>query len=254
MRVRILGCGTSSGVPRIGGDWGACDPADARNRRRRASILVEASGAAVLVDTGPDMREQLLDAAVERVDAVIWTHDHADHTHGIDDLRQLAFGGGRPVAGYARAATMDVLRRRFDYIFEGRGGYPPSAEPRLLPDRLALGSLIIRAVDQPHGRISSAGLIFEHNGKTAVYSTDFHDLTAEMRTAYDRCDVWIADALRHQPHPSHPTVARTVAWAAELRAKRSVLTHMDHSLDYRTLAATLPTGVEPAYDGMELVV
>lgn len=252
MRVRILGCGTSSGVPRIGNDWGACDPAEPRNRRRRASILVEAGGVVVLVDTGPDMREQLLDAEVGRVDAVVWTHDHADHTHGIDDLRQLYHAIGRPVPGYARADCAGVLERRFEYVFKGGRSYPPSANLHLLPDRLTLGALEVRVIDQPHGRISSAGLVFAHGGRRAVYSTDFNVLTPEMRAAYEGCDLWIADALRHAPHPSHPTVAQTVEWAATLGAKRTVLTHMDHSLDYRTVAASLPTGVEPAYDGMEL--
>jgi TatD DNase family protein len=140
MKVRILGCGTSSGVPRVGNDWGACDPADPRNRRRRVSILVEHADTRILVDTGPDLREQLLDAGVADVDAVLWTHDHADHCHGIDDLRQLYHARGTPIAGYARQETLDTLHSRFGYIFEGKGEYPPVARLHLLPDSLEIGA------------------------------------------------------------------------------------------------------------------
>ena len=160
MKVRILGCGTSFGVPRVGDDWGDCDPAEPRNRRRRVSILVSHGGTSILVDTSPDLREQLLDAGVKRVDAVIWTHDHADHCHGIDDLRQLYHANGGPVAGYARAETLDSLRHRFGYVFEGKGGYPAIVTPQLLPDELAIGAIRVRVVDQPHGSITSAGLRF----------------------------------------------------------------------------------------------
>lgn len=254
MKLRILGSGTSSGVPRIGPDWGACDPAEPRNRRTRASLLVEHEGARVLIDTSPDLREQLLAARVTAVDAVIWTHDHADHCHGIDDLRQVFHALGRPVVGYARPDVLDALQRRFAYIFAGRDGYPAVVEGRPLPDRLTIGGLEVLTADQPHGRISSVGLRFEAAGRAAGYATDFHDLTREMRRLYAGLDVWILDALRHAPHPSHPTVAAALGWIEELAPARAAFIHMDHSLDYRALAATLPAGVEPGYDGLEFAL
>ncbi len=254
MKLRILGCGTSSGVPRVGNDWGTCDPAEPRNRRRRVSILVEGGGCRVLVDTSPDLREQLLDAGVADIDAVIWTHDHADHCHGIDDLRQLFHARGAPVQGYARADTLATLRARFGYVFAGKNGYPAVAAAQLLPDRLQFGELSIRVVDQPHGPISSAGLRFECGGKTIVYATDFSQLTGDMAALYDAADLIVIDALRERPHPSHPHLAQALGWIEALGPARAVLTHMDQSMDYRSLCRTLPAGVEPAYDGLEIAL
>jgi phosphoribosyl 1,2-cyclic phosphate phosphodiesterase len=252
MKVRILGCGTSSGVPRVGNDWGACDPGEARNRRRRVSVLVEHEATRILVDTGPDLREQLLDAGISDVTAVIWTHDHADHCHGIDDLRQLFHARGAPVDGFARSETLETLRLRFGYAFKGKGGYPPVATGRLLPDELEIGSIRVSVVDQPHGDVLSAGLRFEAGGRSIVYATDFHHLTNDMLELYRGADVWIVDALRRRPHPSHAHLSQVLDWMGEVRPGRSVLTHMDHSMDYRTLLAELPFGVEPGYDGMEI--
>jgi phosphoribosyl 1,2-cyclic phosphate phosphodiesterase len=252
VKLRILGCGTSFGVPRIGNDWGECDPAEPRNRRRRVSILVSHGGTSILVDTSPDLREQLLDAGLTRVDAVIWTHDHADHCHGIDDLRQLYHANGGPVAGYARAETLQSLRNRFGYVFEGKGGYPSIATAHLLADRLEIGGIVVRVVDQPHGSITSAGLRFEADGGSIGYSTDFNDMTRDMRSVFEGVDVWVVDALRRRPHPTHSHLARTLGWAREIGAGRSILTHMDNSMDYRTLRGELPPGVEPGYDGLEV--
>ena len=254
MKVRILGCGTSSGVPRIGNDWGACDPDDPKNRRTRVSILVETDATRILVDTGPDMREQLLAANVGTVDAILWTHDHADHTHGIDDVRQIFHLRGSPVPGYARTATADVLRERFAYAVAGRHGYPATVDLRPLPDNLRIGDIEIAVVDQPHGNIASAGLRFSDGRSTAGYATDFNILTEDMRSLYKDLDLWIVDALRRAPHPTHPTLNQAIGWAAELGARRAVLTHMDHSMDYATLVAELPPGVEPGYDGQEIVL
>lgn len=254
MKLRILGSGTSSGVPRIGPDWGACDPVEPRNRRTRASLLVEHGDTRILVDTSPDLREQLLAAGVATVDAVIWTHDHADHCHGIDDLRQVFHALGRPVIGYARPDVLATLRARFGYVFAGKAGYPAVVEARPLPERLTIGEVAIETVDQPHGSISSVGLRFTAGGKSAGYATDFHDLTPAMRALYANLDVWVLDALRHAPHPSHPTVTAALDWIAELRPARAALIHMDHSLDYRTLAAAIPAGVEPGYDGLEFAL
>lgn len=252
MKVRILGCGTSSGVPRVGNDWGRCDPAEPRNRRRRVSILVSHNDARVLVDTGPDLREQLLDAHVSDVAGVIWTHDHADHCHGIDDLRQLYHARGRPVAGFARDATVETLLRRFGYAFEGQYGYPPVVSLQVLPNHINLEGISVRTVDQPHGAISSAGLRFDAGGHSIVYSTDFNDLTDEMAIMFEGTDLWIVDCLRRRPHPSHPHLEQTLRWIEQLRPARAVLTHMDNSLDYTTLLAELPPGVEPGYDGLEI--
>jgi phosphoribosyl 1,2-cyclic phosphate phosphodiesterase len=254
VKVRILGCGTSSGVPRIGNDWGVCDPAEPRNRRTRASILVEHQGGRVLVDTGPDMRAQLLDADVGTVDAIVWTHDHADHTFGIDDVRQIFHALGDPVPGYARPETLEMLETRFGYTFHGRHGYPPTIAAQPLPDRIALAGMTVRATDQPHGSITSAGLRFEAAGGSIGYATDFNVMTDEMAAMYEGLDVWIVDALRRRPHPSHPTLSQVLGWAESLRPGRVVLMHMDQSMDYATLRAELPAGIEPGYDGMEITL
>jgi phosphoribosyl 1,2-cyclic phosphate phosphodiesterase len=251
VKVRILGSGTSSGVPRIGNDWGACDPGEPRNRRTRASLLVEHEGTRILVDTGPDMREQLLAAEVAAVDAIIWTHDHADHCHGIDDVRQIYHALGRPVQGYARPKTLAALHDKFTYVFAGRQGYPPTVQAAELPDRLTIGGITVDVVDQPHGHITSAGLRFTAGDKIVGYATDFHELTPAMRVLYTGLDVWIVDALRYAPHPTHPDVPTVLDWIGQLHPGRSAFIHMDHSMDYATLVATLPPGVEPGYDGLE---
>ena len=254
MRLRVLGCGTSFGVPRIGNEWGACDPDEPRNRRRRVSILVEHRESRILVDTSPDLREQLLDAGVDRLDAVIWTHDHADHCHGIDDLRALFHYRGAPVPGFARSATLDILRARFGYAFEGSGGYPAVVEAALLTDRMKVGSIEVHAVDQPHGDITSAGLRFSAGGCAIGYSTDCNELTNDMAALFQGIDVWVVDALRRRPHPTHPHLAQTLEWIDALRPGRAILTHMDNSMDYRTLLSELPSGVEPGYDGLEIAL
>ena len=254
MKVRILGCGTSSGVPRIGNDWGACDRSEPRNRRRRVAILVEFATTRILVDTGPDLREQLLDADVDRVDAVIWTHDHADHCHGIDELRQIYHKRGGPVPGYARPATLDALRTRFAYAFIGNDGYPPTVDGQALSDHLDFGDGSISVIDQPHGSISSAGLIFRSGDTKLVYSTDFNGLTDEMLDKYQDADLWIVDALRRHPHPTHPHLEQALGWIEAVAPKAALLTHMDKSMDYATLCAELPHHVRPAHDGLELLL
>ncbi len=250
LTLTILGCGTSSGVPRIGNDWGRCDPLEPKNRRSRVSILVESPTTRLLIDTTPDMRGQLLAADVIDIDAILWTHDHADHCHGIDDVRQLFHHRGQPVPGHARAQTLRVMRERFAYVFEGRGGYPATVEAHDLPDRLRIGDIDIACVDQPHGAIYSTGFRFTYAGRSIGYATDFHVVTPEMLVLYRDLDIWVADALRETPHPSHAHLSLTLEAVATLRPGCTLLTHMDHSMDYATLRRTLPTGVEPAYDGM----
>ncbi|MDH7970829.1 MBL fold metallo-hydrolase [Sphingomonas sp. AR_OL41] len=253
MKVRILGSGTSSGVPRIGNDWGECDPTDPRNRRTRASIMVESATTRILVDTSPDLRAQLLDADVAAFDAVIWTHDHADHCHGIDDLRQVFHATGKPLRGLARPATRESLETRFGYVFHGRDGYPPTVAMAELPDALTIGDITVRVADQPHGNITSAGLRFESERGTIGYATDLHDMTEAMRALYAGLDIWIVDALRRRPHPSHPDLPTALTWIAELAPQRAALVHMDQSMDYATLCAEMPVGVEPGYDGLEMM-
>jgi phosphoribosyl 1,2-cyclic phosphate phosphodiesterase len=254
MKLHMLGCGTSSGVPRIGGEWGDCDPTEPKNRRRRVSILIEHEATRILVDTGPDLREQLLDAGVGTVDAVIWTHDHADHCHGIDDLRQIYHFRGSPIPAFARPETLATLAARFGYIFDGKGGYPPVADAQLLPDTLAIGGIMVSVVDQPHGRISSAGLRFDAGGRSIAYSTDFNEMTDDMVELFEGVDIWVIDALRYRPHPTHPHLDQALQWIAAMRPQRAILTHMDNSMDYAKLRAELPAGVEPGYDGLEIIL
>jgi phosphoribosyl 1,2-cyclic phosphate phosphodiesterase len=252
VKVRILGCGTSSGVPRIGGDWGACDPGDSRNRRTRSSILVGIAGVTMLVDCGPDMREQLLAAGVGTIDRLIVTHDHADHCHGIDDLRQLFHNKGAPVPLHARADVLERLNGRFRYAFEGIPLYPAVIEPHAIGDDWALEGASIRFTDQPHGGITSLGIRFEENGKSLGYAIDFHDMTVEMLALYDHLDLWIADCLRRAPHPTHAHLDAVLGWARDMKVGQLLLTHLDNSMDYATLVRELPDWAAPAYDGQEV--
>jgi phosphoribosyl 1,2-cyclic phosphate phosphodiesterase len=215
-------------------------------------LLVEHDDTRILIDTSPDLREQLLAADVASVDAVIWTHDHADHCHGIDDLRQVFHALGRPVIGYARAETSRALTERFAYVFHGRGGYPATVDLRPLPDRLAVGGIDIRIVDQPHGSITSVGLRFDAGGVSIGYATDFNDMTEEMVALYQDLDVWVVDALRRAPHPTHPDLATALGWIDRFGPRQAALVHMDHTMDYATLCAELPAGVEPGFDGLVL--
>lgn len=248
MKVRILGCGTSGGVPRVGNIWGRCDPTNPKNRRRRVSILVEDQGTQILVDTSPDLREQLLDARVERLDAVLYTHDHADHTHGIDDLRGLFHTMRRPIDCYADAPTAATLKRRFDYVFEGFEGYPAIANLHLVEGPLQIGPVKVEPFRQVHGTIMSLGYRF---GRVA-YSTDLNEIPAESEAYLHDLDLWIVDALRYDPHPTHPHLDQTLAWIEKFRPKRAILTHMNWDMDYDELKARLPAHVEPGYDGLEI--
>ena len=252
MKLRILGCGTSTGVPRIGNDWGDCDPAEPRNRRTRSAILIESAGEQLLVDCGPDLRQQLLDAETADLAAVIVTHDHADHCHGIDDLRQVAQHIGRPVAFHARAETLDRLVGRFGYAFKGTALYPPVLDPKPLEDQLALGQAILRFVDQPHGGISSLGLRVDEGDVSAGYAVDFHEMTAAMANLYEGVDLWICDCLRRTPHPTHAHLDAVLGWARELKIGQLLLTHLDKSMDYAALGRELPDWAAPAFDGQEV--
>ena len=198
------------------------------------------------------MREQLLAADVATLDAVIWTHDHADHTHGIDDLRQIFHAMRRPVRGLARLELRETLARRFDYVFHGRDGYPPTVAIEALPDAIMIGDIAVRVVDQPHGSSTSAGLRFDTDAGSIGYATDLSAMTPEMANLYEGLDVWVVDALRRHPHPSHPDLPTVLGWIETLRPRRAVLTHMDQSMDYAALSAELPHAVEPGFDGLEI--
>ncbi|HVZ14330.1 MAG TPA: MBL fold metallo-hydrolase [Bauldia sp.] len=258
LRITVLGCGSSPGVPRIGNDWGACDPNEPRNRRTRTSILIErvteAGATRVLVDTGPDLRQQLLAADVRAIDAVVYTHAHADHVHGIDDLRAFWLNTHRLVEVYADAPTAAHLRHAFGYCFATQPGsnYPPILRHNPISAGMpfaisgAGGSLAIVPFRQIHGEIESLGL----RVGTFAYSCDISDLPPESVPEVEGADLWIVDALRPRPHPSHFSLAEAVAWIQKLRVRRGVLTHMHNDLDYATTRQALPAGIEPAYDGM----
>lgn len=252
MKLRILGCGTSFGVPRIGNDWGACDPQEQRNRRTRSSILVESGGKRLLVDCGPDLREQLLAAGAGRLDAVIVTHDHADHCHGIDELRAIAQATGGPVPLYARADVLERLERRFGYIFSSSSIYRQVAQPVALGGELAFGASTIRFADQPHGGISSLGLRIDEGSRSAVYAIDFNEMTDEMKALYEGCEVLVADCLSRRPHPTHSHLDAVLRWAEELGVGALYLSHLNNSMDYRTLVGELPAWAAPAHDGLEI--
>ncbi len=252
MKLRILGCGTSTGVPRIGGGWGDCDPQEPRNRRLRSSILIESAGKYLLVDCGPDLRQQMLAADCDRIEALIVTHDHADHCHGIDDLRPFAQQLGRPVPLYSRAVTLERLQTRFAYAFAGSTFYSAIAEPVEVGQELAFGSAQLRFVDQPHGNITSLGMRIEEDGKSAAYSIDFNELNDQMKSLYHRVDIWVCDCLSRQPHPTHAHLDAVVGWARELNVGRLYLSHLGNDMDYRTLVAELPDWAAPAHDGLEI--
>jgi phosphoribosyl 1,2-cyclic phosphate phosphodiesterase len=258
VRFTLLGTGSSGGVPRVGPVWGNCDPANPKNRRRRCALLVERRGGrgrtTALVDTPPDLREQLLDAAVATLDGVLFTHDHADHTHGIDDLRGVFFNNKRRVQVWADAATRRTLESRFDYCFQQRSGsfYPAILQAHDIlppePVRIEGGGGAIEAVPivQDHGDMPSLGFRFGN----VAYSPDISGLPDSSVPLLQGLDLWIVDALRPMPHPSHFSVQQAVEWIERVGAKRAILTHMTVELDYETLRRQLPPKVVPGYDGM----
>jgi phosphoribosyl 1,2-cyclic phosphate phosphodiesterase len=262
LKVTILGCGSSGGVPRPGMGWGECDSANPRNRRRRCSILVEKVGrhgtTSVLVDTGPDLREQLLDAGVQRLDGVILTHEHADHTHGIDDLRPLVLHMRRTVDVFMDEVTGAIMQDRFRYIFETLPGssYPPIA----IRHEITAGTTF--SVDGPGGEIAFLPISVVHGEINALalkigglmYLPDVSEIPAEAEPHFDDLDVWIIDALRHRPHPSHFSLAEALAWIEKAKPKHAVLTNLHTDLDYAAVVAAVPAGVKVAFDGMGIVV
>jgi phosphoribosyl 1,2-cyclic phosphate phosphodiesterase len=252
MKVTVLGCGPSWGVPAIGPDWGNCDPSEPRNRRRRCSLLVESRGSRVLIDMSPDLRQQLLDAGTNRVDAVLLTHAHADHLHGIDDLRMAKELDGQPIPLHAEADTLAEVDRRFGYALQpvvpGRPVYRPALTPHVIAGPFTAAGMAVAPFTQHHGYSTTTGFRI---GRLA-YSTDVVELDDHAFAVLSGIELWIVDCFRRQPHPTHSHLAKTLAWIERVRPHRAVLTHMDQSLDYRELAAELPPGVEPGYDGLTI--
>jgi phosphoribosyl 1,2-cyclic phosphate phosphodiesterase len=263
LKFTILGCGFSGGVPRPGFGWGACNPENPRNRRRRCSLLVERQGPGggrtrVLVDTSPDLREQLLDADVHHLDGVLFTHEHADHTHGIDDLRALFIRHKRRIDVYFDDSTARMMHARFGYCFKTPPGsnYPPI----LNEHRLAPAQPITIAGEG--GPVTAVPFLLDHGGVPALgvrfgtlaYSPDIKDVPPESLRYLEGLDVWILDALFYRQHYSHFSVADALSWIERVQPKRGILTHMHSDLDYDTLRAVLPPNVEPAYDGLTIVL
>ncbi|GGZ95947.1 MBL fold metallo-hydrolase [Novosphingobium arvoryzae] len=253
MKLIMLGSGTSTGVPRIGNDWGDCDPAEPRNRRTRASIIVEsAAGNRLLVDTSTDCRAQLLANDIDRIDGVFWTHDHADHCHGIDDLRPFRYGRAGPIPGYAVDETARRLRQRFGYVFAGQFGYPTIITLETL-DRLRMcAGFGVGWCQMPHGHAQSTAFRFDADGKSIGYATDFSEITGEMVDLLYGVDLLVSDCLRREPHPTHAHLGMALDLIEATRARRAVLTHLDKSLDYATLSAEVPPHVTVGHDGLQV--
>ena len=262
LTVTILGCGSSGGVPRPGMGWGACDPANPKNRRRRCSILIERADrrgtTRVLVDTGPDLREQLIAAGVTHLDGVVLTHEHADHTHGIDDLRPLVLHMRRTIDVYADAVTGAVMRDRFRYIFETLPGssYPPIAVRHQITAGQPFqiegegGPIAILPLGVVHGEIASLALKIDQ----VMYLPDVSAIPPDAAPHFEGLDVWIIDALRHTPHPAHFSLREAMEWIGRTRPRQAVLTNLHTDLDHAVLLADLPSGVRPAHDGMRISI
>ncbi len=248
MKVMVLGCGSSGGVPLIGGRWGDCNPDNPRNRRTRASILIEEGDTTVLVDTSPDMRQQLLASGTKKLDAVLYTHAHADHCHGIDELRGVSYMMQKSVDLYAESATLRQLTSRFGYIFYGGkdGFYKPVVAAHEISGLFKVGSIEIVPFEQKHGSIKSLGFRF---GDFA-YSTDVNDFDESAVKALSGVKTWILDCVREKTHPTHFNVSDAVRWVGTIKPERTFLTHMNHTADYDALSRILPKGVQPAYDGL----
>lgn len=258
LRFTILGCGSSGGVPRLGGHWGNCDPSNPRNRRRRCSMLVERitpdGRTRVLIDTSPDMRQQLLDAGVGQLDGVVWTHSHADHVHGIDDLRMIVINQRRMLDIWADDATWADLSTRFAYAFQTPPGssYPPILSRHSLSGPVKVegagGPITLHPIRVGHGEIEALGLRI---GGLA-YMPDVNVIPPDAQALLSDLDVWVLDALRRTPHPSHLSLSESLAWIDRMKPRRGILTNMHLDLDYATVMAETPETVVPAHDGMTI--
>ena len=258
LKITILGCGSSGGVPRLGGHWGACDPTNPKNNRRRCSILVERVSqigtTSVLIDTSPDLRTQLLDANVGRLDGVIYTHSHADHVHGIDDLRMIVINMRERLPVWADPVTRDALLYRFDYVFvqPPKSPYPPILDINTIDGDVTIGGaggpIIFKPFEVNHGSIQALG--FRIND--IAYLPDVAKIPDNVWPKLENLECWIVDALRRAPHPTHSHLAQTLEWIGQVQCKTAVLTNMHNDLDYETVKAEIPNHIQPAYDGMTL--
>jgi phosphoribosyl 1,2-cyclic phosphate phosphodiesterase len=257
LEFTVLGCGSSGGVPRADGNWGDCDPADLRNRRSRCSLLVrrgkEQGATTVVIDTSPDFRLQCIAAEVRRIDALLYTHDHADQAHGIDDARAFFLHERRKIPAWMDTATHDSLTRRFRYVFETEGGYPAIMQPLVIPAHGVPwavngpgGDIPVRTFDLEHGDIRAVG----YRIGDVAYTPDVGGVPDESFEALAGLDIWIVDALRWTTHPSHSHVEQTLEWIARAKPRLAILTNMHIDLDYKTIATRLPPNVIPAFDGM----
>jgi len=259
--ITILGCGSSGGVPRVGQGWGACDPNNPKNRRRRCSIFLEQLGpdggkTEVLIDMSPDLREQLIGHDVNHLDAVLLTHQHADHTHGIDDIRPLVIEHKRRIDVHMDVVTSSVVRRSFSYIFETPKGsqYPALLDEYRLEHGLPCviagrgGPMSFLPFTLVHGEIDALGFRVEN----FAYSPDVNAIPPESVPYLEGLDLWVVDALRYKPHPTHFCLSETLEWIDRLKPKHAILTNLHTDLDFETLRRQLPENVEPAYDGMRI--
>jgi len=270
LRAIILGCGSSGGVPRVGGDWGVCDPEEPRNRRSRCSLYVEywqgdkdvpvKERTAVLIDTSPDLRQQFLSHNIKRLDAVLYTHDHADQTHGIDDLRAIAYRGGQRLPTFMDAHTKEHVFNRFEYCFDMPDGrvHPPILE---LQPLIRDGDII--SIDGPGGKLNFDVLEVSHGPTPSLgfkidnriaYIPDVWDVPDNVFDRLEGIDCWIVDGLRYNDHPTHANADKTLAWIARAKARRGIITNLHIDMDYRTLRSELPPAIEPAFDGMEIIL
>jgi phosphoribosyl 1,2-cyclic phosphate phosphodiesterase len=259
LKITVLGSGGSAGTPQIGGadgggDWGECDPAEPRNRRSRPSIVIEANGKRLLVDTGPDLRAQLTACKIPRIDAILYTHSHADHIAGLDEVRILNRLIDAPMPAYAMAQSWTELKSRFDYAFRPWAGpafFRPVFETHVVEpgEMIEIIGLDVTLIGQDHGYLTSLGL----RAGDFAYCTDVVQLDEPALAALENLDLFIVDCFtRHIPHPTHATLAQVLAWVEQLKPKRTILTHMGPSMDYAWLRANLPAGIEPAFDGLIL--
>ena len=258
LRFTILGCGSSGGVPRLGGHWGDCDPTNPKNARRRCSMLVQrisdTGTTTVLIDTTPDMRQQLLDAGIGVLDGVVWTHGHADHVHGIDDLRMVVFNTRKRLPVWADGDTQNDLISRFGYAFvqPKDSPYPPILDMHTLDGDVTIGGpggdITFSPIKVDHGSIDALGFRI-HN---VVYMPDVAHIPEASWPQLQGLDCWILDALRRTPHPTHSHLEQSLAWIQKMAPKTAVLTNMHIDLDYQTVAEETPDHITPAFDGMTL--
>lgn len=257
MLITVLGCGHSGGTPQIGGDWGNCDPDNPKNTRLRPSILVQEGDTTILVDTSPDLRAQLITAQIDRLDAIIYTHGHADHLHGIDDLRAINRLMQSSIVAYGDAATAKDIRERFGYVVTpldpvAKWYYKPCIDLHQISagDKISIGDMTVETFDQDHGFMRTLGLRF---GDFA-YSTDVVNMPEESFAVLHGVNIWMIGTLQTGEHPTHAHVDKSLNWIERVGPDRAVLTHLSHRVDYAELAASLPSNVEPAYDGMRIKI